>query len=297
MINLIGLGKMGKNLMLNLMDNDIKVRAYDKNPLIKKNNPNLNITSTLMELIDNQKPQIYWMMLPAGDTTEAVFKFLCDNVKEDSIIIDGGNANYKDSRRRYEISKKLNINYMDIGVSGGTEGARYGASMMVGGDFRVFQDIEAILSKICVTKGYIYVGESGSGHYLKMIHNGIEYGMMQSIAEGFNILFNNDLYQMNLQEISEFFNHGTVIRSWLMELLSKSLSEDPELENLEGIVGSSGEGLWTVEEALRLGLNAPVLAQSLFVRFASNDENRFGEKVTASLRNQFGGHSVRTVKK
>ena len=295
MLHLIGLGKMGLNLMQNFEDNNIKVKAYDKNLDVKKSHPNLNIVETLESLVDNNDKQVYWMMLPQGEITEKVFLELCEKIHEDSIIIDGGNANYKESIRRFNYAKAKGIHFLDIGVSGGREGARHGACMMVGGEPSTYKEIQHLIEAVCVNKGALYVGAAGSGHYLKMVHNGIEYGMMQSIAEGFNILHNNDLYDLDLGQISELFNNGSVIRGWLMELLGTALKEDAKLENIAGVVGSSGEGLWTIEEALRLGLNAPVITQSLLVRFASNDKEKFGEKVTASLRNQFGGHSITEV--
>lgn len=294
MIRLIGLGKMGMNLFENMIDHNIDVLAFDVD-LSKRDTTHSKkfIVENMDELVSNEAA-IYWLMLPQGEVTESAFMFLLDNVAPSSIIIDAGNAHFRDSIRRHHLAEKKHLSFIDIGVSGGQDGARNGACMMIGGDFEAFQTIEKYVSLLCVDKGYLYTGKPGSGHYLKMVHNGIEYGMMQAIAEGFNIIQNNDLYDYDLFNTSVLFNNGSVIRSWLMELLGNALEDGTELKDIAGVVESSGEGKWTLEEALRLGLNTPVIAQSMFVRFASKDQDKFGERVTASLRNQFGGHSITT---
>lgn len=291
MIRLIGLGKMGLNLFDNMIDNNIAVTAYDldKNARVLREHTG-QIVDNFDSLISDEL-SVYWIMLPQGEATESVFQKLCKLITPGSIIIDGGNAHFRDTIRRSNQALEFGIDFLDIGVSGGKSGARYGACMMVGGEMNVFDRVKDSLNKLCVEKGCLYVGPSGSGHYLKMVHNGIEYGMMQSIAEGFNIIENTDLYTYDLHKVSQLFNSGSVIRSWLMELITNSFEENSKLENISKVVASSGEGKWAVEESLRLGLNTPVIAQSLFVRFSSNDESMFGERVTSSLRNQFGGHS------
>ncbi len=294
MINLIGLGKMGYNLYQNMIDNNIAVLAYDESIEQRQRCDNQeNIVESLEQLYNSEYP-IYWLMLPAGEITEMVFLKLLDNIPAGSIIIEAGNAHYKDSIRRFDLAKQKGISVLDCGTSGGQDGARNGACMMVGGDMDAFSKVEDYLTKLCVKDGLLYTGKSGSGHYLKMVHNGIEYGMMQSIAEGFNVLENSDLYNFDNESVARLFNNGSVVRSWLMELLEDSFKNEPHLESIAGIVPSSGEGKWTVEEALRLGLNIPVITQSLMARYASNDTLKFSEKVNASLRNQFGGHAVHT---
>lgn len=289
---MIGLGKMGYNLFLNMIEQGLSVKGYDHSEQQRRRcDYQEHIIDNFEDLFD-EKLNVYWMMLPAGEVTQTMFEKILTKAKPGDIIIDAGNAHYESSIQKYNLAFDKDIDFIDIGVSGGQEGARHNGCMMLGGDNRVFSKIESDLSKLCTEGGLLFAGKPGSGHYLKMVHNGIEYGMMQSIAEGFNILKHSDHYDFVHSDVARLFNSGSVVRSWLMELTQNAFTNNEDLDNIQGIVASSGEGKWTVEEALRLQVNIPVISQSLFVRYASQDTMRFGEKVTASLRNQFGGHAV-----
>ena len=291
-IGIIGLGKMGLMLARNLKDHQIDVIGYDVNEAIKKSVSDIAITESIDDLLPNlDTPRIVWMMLPAGQPTDEMVRLLTSRLSAGDILIDGGNSHFKDSIAHFEASAKKSIHFLDVGTSGGIDGARNGACMMIGGDEAIFKSIEPLFNAINVESGYMYCGPAGSGHYLKMIHNGIEYGMMQAIAEGFNVLYHSD-YDYDLESVARVFSNGSVIRGWLMELTEKLLSVDSTLDDIEGVVFASGEGSWTVSEALRLQVPIPVITQSLFARYTSQDSDKYGEKLLASLRNQFGGHSV-----
>lgn len=290
-----GLGKMGMNLVINLLDNGYEVITYDINSdLVDEAKENGAIAAyTIEEVMHhfNGEQRIIWMMVPSGDITEKLLEEITPLLSENDIVIDGGNAHYKDSMRRYENLKEKGYHFIDVGTSGGIEGANHGACTMVGGDKEVVADIEKIFTDISTDKGYLYTGKSGSGHFVKMIHNGIEYGMMQAIGEGFDILEKSD-FDLDYQEVARVWNHGSVIRSWLMELLENAFSKDPDLDKIQGIVHASGEGQWTVETAMELEAAAPVIALSLMMRNRSLETDTFSGKVVASLRNEFGGHSI-----
>lgn len=289
-----GLGKMGMNLALNLMEHGHEIVAFDLDEnLVKEAASHGAIPASSLEDVASKfdEKRIIWMMVPAGDATESVFTQISSYLTADDIIIDGGNANYKDTIRRYETAKESGINYIDVGTSGGTEGARHGACTMVGGDKDVVKEAEQIFVDVSIENGYLYTGKSGSGHFVKMIHNGIEYGMMQAMGEGFDILEASP-YDFNYEEIARVWNHGSVIRSWLMELMQDAFAADPNLDEIKGIVHASGEGKWTVETALEYEVAAPVIAMSLMARNRSLETDTFSGKVVASLRNQFGGHAV-----
>jgi 6-phosphogluconate dehydrogenase len=293
-IGLIGLGKMGYNLALNLSESGHQVIAYDINELLveKISAEGVKGASSIKDVINQlPTPRIVWVMVPAGEITEQVIHETSSYMDAGDILIDGGNSYYKDSIRRNEELHKKGIYFFDVGTSGGVEGARYGICAMIGGDREVFETIEPIFRDICVENGYLYAGKSGSGHFLKMVHNGIEYGMMQSIAEGFDILSKSP-FTFDYEKIARVWNNGSVIRSWLMELTEKAFSQDPTLEGIKGIMHSSGEGKWTVETALELQTAAPVIAMSLMMRYRSLEEDTFSGKVVAALRNEFGGHKV-----
>ncbi|KOO50927.1 6-phosphogluconate dehydrogenase [Priestia koreensis] len=293
-LGMVGLGKMGANLVLNLLDHKHKVVAFDVNDEAVKKIEGEGATGahSLQELIENlSKPRIVWMMVPAGEITESVIEKLLTYMEADDILIDGGNAFYKDSLRRADEAKKKGIHYFDVGTSGGMEGARHGACMMIGGDESVFKTIEPIFQDINVEKGYLYTGAVGSGHFLKMVHNGIEYGMMQAIAEGFDVLEKSE-FDYDFEGVARVWNHGSVIRSWLVELMERAFSKDPKLSNIRGIMNSSGEGKWTLETALDLQVPTPVIALSLIMRYRSLEDDTFTGKVVAALRNEFGGHAV-----
>jgi 6-phosphogluconate dehydrogenase len=294
-IGLIGLGKMGYNLSLNLMDNHHEVVAYDvnKEAVEKLSNEGATGAFTVEELVNElaPSPKVVWIMVPAGEVTENVITELKELLSEGDIIIDGGNSNYKESVRRAQDLQEKGIYFFDVGTSGGMEGARNGACTMIGGDAEVFRTIEPIFNDICVENGFMYAGKSGSGHFLKMVHNGVEYGMMQSIAEGFEVLEKSQ-FDFDYEAVARVWNNGSVVRSWLMELTENAFSKDPKLDSIKGVMQSSGEGKWTVETALDLQTATPVIALSLMMRYRSLEEDTFTGKVVAALRNEFGGHGV-----
>jgi len=293
-IGIIGLGKMGFNLALNLNRNQYKVIAHDVNPSFVENisNEGIQTASTVEELCRQlQNRKVIWLMVPAGEIVDEVITSLLPFLNKDDIIIDGGNSNYKDSKRRYAQLKELGFDFLDCGTSGGTSGALNGACTMIGGDAAVFDYVSDVFQAISITNGSLYTGESGSGHFTKMVHNGIEYGMMQSIAEGFEV-FEHSEYDIDFEKTAKLFNHGSVIRGWLMELTESAFSKDPKLDSIKGIMHSSGEGKWTLETALNLGVPTPVIALSIMMRYRSQMQDTFSGKVVAALRNEFGGHAV-----
>nr|WP_246860897.1 decarboxylating 6-phosphogluconate dehydrogenase [Bacillus sp. REN3] len=291
---MVGLGKMGYNLVLNLMENGHEVVAHDINKDVMK-----DIESKGAETAADYKamaeklpvPRIIWLMIPAGELIDEVVDGFAPHLEPGDIVIDGGNSNYKDTVRRADMLKKSGIHFLDVGTSGGMEGARHGACTMIGGDAETFAHVEPIFKDISIEKGYLYTGKAGSGHFLKMVHNGIEYGMMQAMAEGFEILEKSP-FEYDYKEVSRVWNHGSVIRSWLMELIENAFEKEPNLESIKGVMHSSGEGKWTVETALDLQAAAPVIALSLMMRYRSLEEDTFTGKVVAALRNEFGGHAV-----
>lgn len=293
-IGLIGLGKMGYNLALNLQDNGHNIIATDVNDQQVKDIQQEGVTPafSIQELVDQlESPKTIWMMVPAGEITEQVIAELKGLLNEGDRLIDGGNSNYKDTLRRAEELNELGIHYFDVGTSGGTDGARNGACYMIGGPKEEFQKIESIFYDTAVENGYHYAGKVGSGHFLKMVHNGIEYGMMQAIGEGFDILEKSQ-FDYDYESVAQVWNHGSVIRSWLMELTQNAFSKDAKLDDIRGIMNSSGEGKWTVESALDLETAAPVITMALMMRYRSQEDDTFTGKVVAALRNEFGGHAV-----
>lgn len=293
-IGMVGLGKMGYQLSLNLMEKGYQVCAFDVNKEAVQNisNEGAQGTTTLKELVSKMdRPRKLWLMVPAGDITEQVFQELLPLLDRNDIVIDGGNAHYKDSLRRYDQSREKGVYFLDCGTSGGVEGARHGACTMIGGDKEAFDQVENVFKDISVEKGYLYTGKAGSGHFLKMVHNGIEYGMMAAIAEGFEILEKSP-FDYEYEKVSTVWNNGSVIRSWLMELMENAFSKDAKLDKIKGVMHSSGEGKWTVEAALDFQTAAPVIALSLMMRYRSLEDDTFTGKVVAALRNEFGGHAV-----
>lgn len=293
-LGLIGLGRMGYNLALNLNDNNHDVVVYNRTlEKVKEAEKNGLIGAYSIEELVNKlpSPKIIWIMVPAGKPVDEMIDALLLHLDKGDIIIDGGNSNYKDTLNRYNFLKEKGIKFVDVGTSGGISGARNGACMMVGAETDTFKVIEPIIKDSCVTNGYLHTGENGSGHYVKMIHNGIEYGMLQAIAEGFEIL-EKSRFDLNYEKVAKVWNNGSVIRGWLMELMENAFSKDPQLDKIKGIVHSSGEGLWTAQEALEIGVPAHVITSSLFVRYRSFQEDTFSGKVIAALRNEFGGHKT-----
>ncbi|MDT2602186.1 decarboxylating 6-phosphogluconate dehydrogenase [Enterococcus hulanensis] len=293
-IAMIGLGKMGMGIAENLLRHQHQVKGFDIDPSVAKavqeigGSFHFDIESLLAE---QTKQQIVWLMLPAGILTNNMVMTVADLLNEGDIVIEAGNSHYQDSLKNFDYCQQRGVHFIDVGTSGGVEGARNGACMMIGGDQQIFAELEPLFTDLCVDKGFIHSGPAGSGHYLKMVHNGIEYGMMQSIGEGFNLLHHSP-YDFQLAEVAQVFNHGSVIRSWLMELTEKIYQQPEEMTEIAGVIPSSGEGKWTVEEALRLKVNLPVITQSLMTRFASEDCDKISEKLVALLRNQFGGHAI-----
>ena len=293
-IGIIGLGKMGFNLSKNLLRNNHEVVAFDIDMDIraKAESEGIKTAADLKDLCEKiGERKVIWIMIPNGLPVDNTIKELIPELAERDIIIDGGNSNYKESIRRYKELKSKNIDFIDCGTSGGMSGALNGACLMVGGDKEPVSHCEKLFTDIAVKDGYLHVGEAGSGHFTKMVHNGIEYGMMQSIAEGFEIL-NKSSYDMDYEKVAKVWNNGSVIESWLMELTENLFRKDARLEKIKGIMNSSGEGKWTVETALELEVPAPVIALSLMMRYRSLEENTFSGRVIAALRNEFGGHKV-----
>jgi 6-phosphogluconate dehydrogenase len=293
-IGMIGLGKMGYNLTLNLLDHKHEVVAFDvsQEAVAKASNDGATGASSVEDLISKlDQPKVVWVMVPAGEITEKVLEQLQGLLSQGDMVIDGGNSNYKLSIARYNMFKEKGIHFFDVGTSGGMEGARHGACTMIGGDEDAFKHIEPIFRDVSVENGYLYAGKAGAGHYLKMVHNGVEYGMMQAIAEGFDILSKSD-FDYQYEDVARVWNNGSVIRSWLMELTQSAFSKDAKLDEIKGVMHSSGEGKWTVEESLDLQVAAPVITLSLLMRYRSLEDDTFTGKVVAALRNEFGGHAV-----
>lgn len=293
-LGMIGLGKMGYNLVLNLLQHKHEVVAYDVNEqAVHKAAENGVIPAAgLEEMVASlQTPRVIWIMVPAGDPLEAIISTLTPLLDQGDIVIDGGNSHYKDSIALAGKLSQHGIHFFDVGTSGGVDGAEHGGCFMIGGDETIFRHIEPVFKDIAVPNGYLYAGKAGSGHFLKMVHNGIEYGMMQAIAEGFELLDKSD-FEFDYEKVAKVWSNGSVIRGWLMELTEQAFAKDPVLENIRGIMHSSGEGKWTVETALDLQASAPVIALSLFMRYRSLDQDTFHGKVVAALRNEFGGHAV-----
>ncbi|PDY95744.1 6-phosphogluconate dehydrogenase (decarboxylating) [Bacillus anthracis] len=292
-VGLIGLGKMGLNLGKNLMDHKHEVAAFDLNASAVEEMKEYGATGTssLSELVQSlQSPRILWVMVPHA-VVDSVIDEITPLLSKGDILIEAGNSHYKESIRRYEQLKKDGIHFMDAGTSGGMEGARNGACYMVGGDQEAWDIVEPIFRDTAVENGFLYAGKAGSGHFLKMVHNGIEYGMMAAIGEGFEILEKSE-FDYDYEKVSRVWNNGSVIRSWLMELTENAFSKDAKLDEIKGVMHSSGEGKWTVETALDLQTATPVIAMSLLMRYRSLDNDTFTGKVVAALRNEFGGHAV-----
>ncbi|TFJ92516.1 phosphogluconate dehydrogenase (NAD(+)-dependent, decarboxylating) [Lentibacillus salicampi] len=293
-IGLIGLGKMGLNLTLNLLDHQHRVIGFDKNIASTESvtSSDFHLAASVTDLVESLPvPRKIWLMVPAGEITTAVIDELTPLLDAGDILIDGGNSNYKDTLKHADKLKENGIYFFDCGTSGGVDGARSGACTMIGGDRAKFKEIEQLFKDVSVDNGYLYTGKCGSGHFLKMVHNGMEYGMMQAIGEGFDILEKSE-FDYDYEQVARVFNNGSVIRSWLMELVEAAFAKDANLDDIRGVMNSSGEGKWTVETALDLQAAAPVIALSLMMRYRSQEDDTFAGKVVAALRNEFGGHDV-----
>ena len=293
-IGLIGLGKMGFNLALNIHGHGHEVRAFDLNPtsvdaIGKKGVRTFPSLEKLLQSFSAKK--VIWLMIPAGEVVDQTIQAIVPAMTKGDIIIDGGNSFYKDSVRRAKELAKDGIDFLDCGTSGGTEGALRGVCAMIGGKRSAFDYCEPLFKDIALKDGYLYCGPSGSGHFVKMIHNGIEYGMMQAIAEGFEVMHKSE-FNLDLRSVAKVWNHGSVVRSWLMELTENALSKDPKLDSIKGVMHSSGEGKWTLETALEKNIATPVIALSVLMRYRSLQDDTFSGKIVAALRNEFGGHAV-----
>jgi 6-phosphogluconate dehydrogenase len=295
-IGFIGLGRMGANMVRRVLRDGHEIVAYNRTAEKTREiaGEGAEAAFTLAELVGKlEKPRAVWIMVPAGDATEAQIADLMELLEPGDTIIDGGNTNFHDDQRRYPLLKAKGVNYVDAGVSGGIWGLANGFCLMVGGDPGPVQRLEPIFKSLAPADGYLHVGGPGAGHYVKMVHNGIEYGMMQAYAEGFEILHASD-YKLDLHGIAHIWNHGSVVRSWLLELAERAFENDQDLQHLKGWVADSGEGRWTVQEAIDRDVPAPVITLSLLMRLRSRQDDSYGAKVLAALRNEFGGHAVKT---
>ncbi|GEO48215.1 phosphogluconate dehydrogenase (NAD(+)-dependent, decarboxylating) [Companilactobacillus kimchii] len=292
---MIGLGKMGINLCENLIRNDNQVVAFDLNEVARQKASDMgtqSVASLEEAVLALKKPRIMWVMLPAGKPTNDTIDKLSQLLDSDDIVIDGGNSFYEDSLRHNQILKAKGIKFFDCGTSGGKSGANQDGNFMIGGDdYKAFQYIEPIFKGIAMKDGYLYTGKAGSGHYLKMVHNGIEYGMMEAIAEGFDVL-EHSKFEYDNEAVAKVWSNGSVIRGWLMELAQDAFSKDNNLQHIKGTMHSSGEGKWTLDEALKLQVPTPVIGMSLMMRYRSMEDDTFTGKVVSALRNEFGGHAI-----
>jgi 6-phosphogluconate dehydrogenase len=290
-LGMIGLGRMGNGMTERLREAGHDVRTYD--PKVGAR------TAESLEELKTQleRPRAFWMMVPSGEVTEAVFQDLLKLAEPGDAIVDGGNSNFRDSQRRYGEAKEKQLDFVDCGTSGGVWGLEVGFCLMVGGDDEPVHRLEPIFTSLAPEDGYAHVGASGAGHFTKMVHNGIEYGLMQSYAEGFEIIEHSE-FDVDLHELAGIWRYGSVIRSWLLELLHTAFEEHGnKLDDIAPYVEDSGEGRWTIHEAIAENVPAPVISAALFARFASRDEINFAAKVAAALRNQFGGHAIRALAK
>jgi 6-phosphogluconate dehydrogenase len=288
-LGMIGLGRMGNGMTERLREHDHDVRTYD--PAVESR------TATSLEELKSQldAPRAFWMMIPAGKITEDTFQELLKLADKGDTIVDGGNSNFRDSQRRYREAQEQGLHFVDAGVSGGIWGLKVGFCLMVGGDAKPVQQLEPVFTSLAPEDGYAHVGASGAGHFTKMVHNGIEYGLMQAYAEGFEIIEHSE-FDVDLHELSGIWRYGSVVRSWLLELLHTAFEEHGNsLDDIAPYVDDSGEGRWTIHEAIAENVPAPVISAALFARFASRDEENFAAKVAAALRNQFGGHAIKAM--
>ena len=297
-IGMVGLGRMGGNMAHRLVNAGHRVLAYDRDAAAVAASQGIGASgvASLEALAEKlSAPRAVWVMLPSGQPTEETIKALAALLQPGDVALDGGNSYYKDSIRRGKILASHGVEFLDVGSSGGVWGLAHGYALMVGGKTEVVQRLEPIFRSLTPSEnsGYAHVGPIGAGHFVKMVHNGIEYGLMQAYAEGFELMAAKEEFGLDLAKIAESWREGSVVRSWLLELTAAALKEEPGLESLRAYVDDSGEGRWTVQESVELGVPAPVITLSLQQRFRSRQEEPFGAKLLAALRNQFGGHAVR----
>jgi len=297
-LGMIGLGRMGANMAERLVRGGHRVVGFD--PSVEARHTvetkGVETAASLEALIATLPvPRVVWLMVPAGEITDNTVTALLPLLAAGDTIIDGGNANYKDTMRRAAVSASKNIHYLDSGTSGGVWGLTEGYSLMIGGDEAAFERVAPIFATLApaVDRGWGRVGPVGSGHYTKMIHNGIEYGLMQAYAEGFSILKHKQAFELDLHQVAEIWRHGSVVRSWLLDLTADALGKNPEMTGIAPYVADSGEGRWTVAEAIDLNVPAPVITLSLLERLRSRDTDSYSDKLLAAMRNEFGGHEIK----
>ena len=294
-LGIIGLGRMGANMTERLLRGGHKLITYDRSPeaiqrCVDKGAFGAHSLADFVKQVS--LPRVIWLMVPSGEPVDLTIEQLLPNLLENDIIIDGGNSHYKDSIRRAEKLKQLGIHFVDAGTSGGIWGLQEGYCLMIGGEKAIVDQLEPIFKTLAPENGFAHVGASGAGHFAKMVHNGIEYGMLQASGEGFEMLKASQ-FEFDLGKISHLWNQGSVVRSWLLELAENAFQKDPQLSSIKGFVEDSGEGRWAVLEAVEREIPASILTLSLFARYASRQEDSFSAKVIAALRNEFGGHGVR----
>lgn len=294
-LGIIGLGRMGANMTERLLRGGHKLITYDRSPeaiqrCVDKGAFGAHSLADFVKQVS--LPRVIWLMVPSGEPVDLTIEQLLPNLLENDIIIDGGNSHYKDSVRRAEKLKQLGIHFVDAGTSGGIWGLQEGYCLMIGGEKAIVDQLEPIFKTLAPENGFAHVGASGAGHFAKMVHNGIEYGMLQAYGEGFEMLKASQ-FEFDLGKISHLWNQGSVVRSWLLELAENAFQKDPQLSSIKGFVEDSGEGRWAVLEAVEREIPASILTLSLFARYASRQEDSFSAKVIAALRNEFGGHGVR----
>jgi len=300
-IAMIGLGRMGLNMAKRLLRNGHELVACNRTPektetLVREEGA--TGAYSLAEVVQKlEQPRVLWLMLPAGNIVDEHIQELKGLLDAGDIVIDGGNTYYRDDERRAAGLKEMGIDYVDVGVSGGIWGLKVGYCLMTGGDKAVVEKLEPIFKTLAPENGYLYCGKTGAGHFVKMVHNGIEYGMMQAYGEGFEILEASPYSkEFDYQKIAHLWNQGSVVRSWLLELLEDAFAGDPHLQTIKGYVEDSGEGRWTLQQAVDTDVPAPITALSLFARFRSRQDNTFSDRVLAALRREFGGHAVKETK-
>jgi 6-phosphogluconate dehydrogenase len=295
-IGFIGLGRMGSAMVERLLQHRHKLLVYDlnKQAMKKIEKKGAKTCVSLKELVNRLKPpRLIWVMVTAGSPTEETINALASLLDKGDIVVDGGNSYYKDSITRAKVLKQKGISLLDAGTSGGIWGLKLGYCLMVGGEKKVFKKIEPVFRALSPQDGYAYIGESGSGHFVKMVHNGIEYALLQAYAEGFETMIAKKDFKLNLAQIACLWNQGSVIRSWLLELSERIFKKDPELKSVKGYIADSGEGRWMVLDAINEGVPTPIITLSLLERFRSRQEDSFSAKVIAALRGEFGGHPIK----
>lgn len=294
-IGMVGLGRMGANMSIRLLQHQIGVVGYDPKQesvqaLVQEGGKGAGSLKDLVRQLP--APRGIWLMVPAGQPVDDTIQTLVPMLSKGDTIIDGGNSKWTDTMRRAQELEQKGIQYMDAGTSGGIWGLKVGYSLMVGGSDQAYQQWEPVFRALGPKDGFGHVGPAGAGHFVKMVHNGVEYGMMEAYGEGFAILHQSKCFDLNMPQIAGIWNHGSVVRSWLLELAEDALKRDPGLKSIRGYVEDSGEGRWTVEAAIDESVPAPVITTSLFRRFASRQPDEFSNKLIAALRNEFGGHAV-----